>query len=288
MTFFQTRIWFFLSAALSVTCIPTYVRASVHTNYDILQNFSAEGFSASWLYGADSALSGSAGNGALLAGETSSRISGALEGDLSGNKLLNPTGSVSGSLKQLASYLNTALGTNFSTCTPFQLLLGGMSDGGQGGFAFETNGAGTGEYTGGFLDFSLMVGGSSTSVLDGTFFFKPQAETGSGALSPNRGDSYAFSLWGWNWMHDGLPADGAAAPNWGDFLSSLGYTGPAAVDRTPPDGSAALIAPLGIAMYLVDPPSGGMSNPEPTAFLIWGLLAAVTITFSRRHRAIGE
>ena len=53
------------------------------------------------------------------------------------------------------------------------------------------------------MDFSLMVGGSTTSVLDGTFFFKPQAESGSDALSPNRGTSYNFSLWGWDWMHDG-------------------------------------------------------------------------------------
>jgi hypothetical protein len=284
MTVFQTRNWLLFSAALIAASIASSVSASVHTTYDVLQNFSADGFSASWLYGATGTPNGSADNGALLSGPTTSRISGTLVGDLTGNVLSNVSGSVSGRLKELAGYLNSTLGTNFSTYTPFQLLLGGTSNGGYGAFKFETNGAGTGEFTGGYLDFSLLVGGSTASVLDGTFFFKPQAESGSDALSPNRGTSYNFSLWGWDWMHDGAPVDGATAPDWNSFLSSLGYTGDP-VYRTPPDGSAALLAPLGVAMYLVDPPA---STPEPTAIVIWGLLAMVATTFSRRQRATHE
>jgi hypothetical protein len=243
-----------------------------HVTYDVLPEFAADAFSASWLHGATGGPPhGSPENGALLNGPTTSRISGNLEGDLLGNILTNATGSISGSLKQLASYLNNTYGTSYTTSTPFELKLGGSANGGAGALAFETNGSGTGQFTGGFLDFSLFVGGSVTSLLDGTFFFKPQAESGSAALSPNRGTSAEFTLWGWNWMHDGAPVDGGAEPGWESFLSSLGYSGPM-IERTPLDGPA-LESPLGVALYVADadPPSLG-ANPEPTAALVWGLL----------------
>ena len=193
--------------------------------------------------------------------------------------LANASGSVSGKLKQLASYLNGVFGTNFTTWTPFELKLGGSANGGNGALAFETNGTGSGEFTGGYLDFSLWVADSATSLLDGTFFIKPQAESGSDVLSPNRGTSSEFTLWGWNWMHDGLPVDMAAEPSWGEFLSGLGYAGDP-VNRTLPGGVSGFTAPLGIALYIVDPDPPApeaMHNPEPATVVIWGLLAVVAI-----------
>ena len=132
MTRFRMRTSLLTTAVVIAASIVSSASASVHTTYDVLENFTADGFSASWLYGATGTPNGSADNGALLSGPISSRISGTVEGDLSGNVLSNVSGSVSGRLKQLACYLNSTLGTSFSTYTPFELLLGGMSDGGQG------------------------------------------------------------------------------------------------------------------------------------------------------------
>ena len=78
--------------------------------------------------------------------------------------LSHVSGSVTGKLKQLAAYLNAAFDTSFSTYDQFELRLGGLADGGSGALAFETNGAGTGEFTGGYLDFSLFVAGNTESL----------------------------------------------------------------------------------------------------------------------------
>jgi hypothetical protein len=257
-------------------------RASVHVTYDILQEFSTDGFTASWLHSAESIENGTPENGALLNGARSSRISGSLEGNLSGSVLSGVSGSVSGKLKQLSTYLNSVFGSSYTTYTPFELRLGVSAGGGDGALKFETNGAGTGQFTGGYLDFSLLVDGTATSLLDGTFFFKPQAESGSAVLSPNRGTSSEFTLWGWNWMHDGDPVDGALAPDWADFLGALGYSGPAVL-RTP-DSGPGLQSPVGIALYVVDPATSapdGAHSPEPTAFVIWFLIAAGAIVYCR-------
>lgn len=256
-----------LAVALAAT---SAALASIQVTYDIVPTFATDGFSASWLHGATGGPPrGSPENGALLNGPTSSRITGTLAGDLSGNILSNASGSVSGKLKHFSNHLNDTLGTNYTTYTPFELKLGGAANGGAGALAFETDGAGTGQFTGGYLDFSLFVGGSATSLLDGTFFFKPQAESGSATLSPNRGTSSDFTLWGWNWMHDGAPVDGGDEPVWSSFLSGLGYTGDTVM-------RSQLDSPLGIAMYVVDadaPAPEGLQSPEPATFVVWGLIA---------------
>jgi hypothetical protein len=186
----------------------TVALGSVHVTYEVSPQFATDGFTASWLHGATGGPPhGSAENGALLNGPTSSRIAGSLEGNLLTNRLLNASGDISCCLKQLASYLNDRFGTSFTTSTAFDLKLGLLANGGDGALAFETDGAGSGQFTGGFLDFSLFVDGAASSLRDGTFFFKPQAESGSARLSPNRGTSSEFTLWGWNWMHDGAPID---------------------------------------------------------------------------------
>jgi hypothetical protein len=266
----RTSLVAYLLAHALILAFQATASASVHTYYEVQQQDSIDGFSASWLHAATSGLNGSPENGALLNGAISSRLAGSFEGDLSGNVLSNISGSVNGRLKQLASYLNGKFPTSLSTSDQFELRLGGLADGGKGALAFETNGAGTGEFTGGFMDFSLFVDGNAASLLDGTFFFKPQAESGSDKLSPNRGTSYTSSLWGFNWMHDGAPVDGGPTPDWTSFLSNLGYTGPTVL-RTPAAGPA-LESPLGIALDFVDPPP---SAPEPTGIIVWGLLAAI-------------
>jgi hypothetical protein len=276
-----------LPALALVLAFTTATSASVHTYYDVRQQDTIDGFSASWLHAATSGLNGSSENGALLNGAISSRLSGNFEGDLSGNVLSNISGGINGRLKQLASYLNGTLSTNFGTSDAFELRLGESANGGKGALAFETTGTGTGEFTGGFLDFSLYVANNTASLLDGTFFFKPQAESGSDPLSPNRGNDFASTLWGFNWMHDGAPVDGGETTDWSSFLSGLGYTGPSIL-RTPSSGPG-LDAPLGIALYIVDPPAppdGGLSNPEPTTLVIWGLLGIVGAVTFRSRRSV--
>ena len=245
--------WLLWAVALFVASGASNVFASIHTYYNVLPTFETDGFSASWLHAATSALNGSSENGALLNGDTSSRIAGSLEGDLSGNTLSNISGSVSGLLKQLAGDLNSAFGTSFSTSTTFELALGGSSNGGHGwrwrskptGRGPENSRADTWITVCTWREVRracLMVRSSSNH--------RPNRVA---ALSPNRGNSYNFSLWGWDWMHDGAPVDGSAAPDWTAFLSSLGYTGDT-VYRTAPEGGTAATVPLGIAMYVVDPP----------------------------------
>lgn len=278
-----------LALILGATAVAS---ASIHVTYNVLPKFTTDGFTASWLHSATSGPPhGSEENGALLEGAMSSRIAGTLEGDLLGNVLSNASGSVSGKLKQLSSYLNVAFGTSFTTYTPFELKLGGQAVGSDGALAFETNGAGTGQFTGGFLDFSLFVDGNTTSLIDGTFFFKPQAESGNAALSPNRGTNSTFTLWGWNWMHDGPPVVGTGPePIWATFLSGLGYTGPAVL-RTPSDGGPQLLNPLGIAMYVADPDPPaleGLHNPEPAALVTWSLLIAIVFMAYRRNNTNAE
>jgi hypothetical protein len=275
-----------LIATLLAWCAASRAPASVHVTYNVLEEFSTDGFSASWLHSAESLLNGTPENGALLNGARSSRVAGSLEGNLSGSVLSDVSGSVSGTLKQLSIYVNDVFGTSYAMSTPFDLKLGGAASGGNGALKFETDGAGTGQFTGGFLDFSLFVAGSATSLLDGTFFFKPQAESGSAVLSPNRGTSDEFTLWGWNWMHDGLPVDGALEPDWESFLGALGYSGPTVL-RTPASGPG-LVSPIGVALYVVDPDPPVLSeghSPEPTAFIVWGLLALVAVTTFRFERS---
>jgi hypothetical protein len=286
MSISRTQIALALAGIALLFPIQPRAVASVHTYYDVQQQDSVDGFSASWLHAATSGLNGSPENGALLNGAISSRLSGSFEGDLSGNILSNISGSVSGKLKQLASYLNGTLGANFSTSDPFELRLGASASGGTGALAFETNGVGTGEFTGGFLDFSLYAAGGAASLVDGTFFFKPQAESGSDKLSPNRGNDFISTLWGFNWMHDGPPVDGGETADWSSFLNGLGYAGPTVL-RTPSSG-AGLQAALGIALYIKDPPppDGNRSAPEPTTFLIWGLLGLISVgTLRSRQRS---
>src|SRR5215510_11896852 len=124
MSILRTRLVIALSALAFSLAILSRASASVHTYYTVQQQDSIDGFSASWLHAATSGLNGSQENGALLNGAISGRLSGGFEGDLTGNVLSNVSGSVNGRLKQLASYLNGTLSTNFSTSDPFELRLG--------------------------------------------------------------------------------------------------------------------------------------------------------------------
>jgi hypothetical protein len=132
------------------------------------------------------------------------------------------------------------------------------------------------------VDFALDIVGGAANVLTGTLFFKPQAETPSAVLTPNRGDSTEFTLWGLNWMHDGSPIGGGESIDWIDFLrESLGYSGTVEVDRS--------TATLGIALYAVDRnPDDGSLNPEPTAFVVWGLLSMIGAVSCNRKRFDGQ
>jgi hypothetical protein len=279
------RNFAFLIVLVATVVFSYPATASIQT-YDILEKFDTSGLSASWLYDATGTVNGSDENGSLLSGPKSSCISGSLEGDLSGNTLLDISGSVTGMVKQMSGYLNSVFQTSFSPSTAFELQLGKLSTGGDGALKFETDGASTGQFTGGFLDFSLYVDGAATSLIDGTFFFKPQAETGSDKLSPNRGTSSEFTLWGWNWMHDGLPVDGRDEPDWNEFLSGsmgLGYDGPD-VSRTLPNGAPGVGFPLGIALYALNADatsSAPLHNPEPGTVLIWGVLSIAAVLASR-------
>ena len=214
-------------------------------------------------------------NRAYRTGSISEQIGGKLTGDLSGNELTSISGKLSGNLGML-------LNSPSLNGKAFDLLLGSSiidpNRSGTGALKFETNGPGTGEFTGGFIDYQLWVDGSS--ILDGTFFFKPQAETGSHMLSPNRGDPEAFTLWGYNYMHSSAPFGASSGDfDWIDFLSSLGYVGTDLVGRNSAGN-------LGIALFASDPepPIQNSSNPEPTTFLVWGGLAIIGFGISRRNR----
>lgn len=276
----------FLPVFCLLCSLNTENRASASlVQYKIADTFSTSGFSASWLHAATGALNkidGTEENGARRSGKLSSRISGSLEGDLNGTILSDISGNVTGMLKQLSGYLNTALGTSFGMNDTFDLKLGKQSrpgDAGMGAMQFETSGPG--EYTGGFLDFDLVVEG--VSALTGTFFFKPQAESGNAALSPNRGTSSEFTLWGANWMHDAGPVDGGAEADWGTFLTSLGYTG-GDVLRTALDsgnngeGDATIIAAsLGIDLYV-------SIVPEAASVMTWLMLSGLGCAYACRQR----
>jgi hypothetical protein len=240
--------------------------ASVQVSYDILKEYPTPGASASWVH---SATPGGSGNAANFYGELmSSRVAGSLVGDLEGNVLSNLTGSVSGKLKQLSGYVSGG----YEMGQVFELKFGAAAgDGKSGMLQFVSND--DGEFVGGWMDFSLQV--NSTELLGGKLFFKPQAENGSPSLSPNRGDASAFTLWGLNWTHDSLPAIvGDTPPAYLDFLASLGHSG--SVDR-PTSGT------LGVALFLSDPVTN--HAPEPTALLIWGMLAIIGGTVGcRRNR----
>ena len=267
------RIRLVVLFALGVCLGTADVRASVHLAYDVIP---ISGFQGSWLHSATgSEDAGSPLNGPRWNGDDiSDRISGGFQGDLEDNILSNITGSVSGKLGQLAGYLNTVTSSGLSTADMFELKLG-QAAGGVGVLQFETDGVGSGQFSGGVLSFSLIVG--TDSVLDGTFFFKPQAETASGVLTPNRGDSDAFTVWGLNWMHDGEPQEDGTEPNWLAFLGDLDPGVTTLVDRP--------AVTLGIAMYAVDPPGAGPANPEPATVMIWGLLGALGMTAYRRVRS---
>lgn len=273
-----------LAIALIGWCAST-ASASVHVTYNVGHLASAGGddaiFSASWLHDATSSpnlSSGTNANRAYRSGMTSDLMSGSLYGELNQheNALSDIGGTVSGNLKML-------LGDAAFDSPSFVLRLG-MEAGKTGKLKFETNGAGTGEYSGGYLDFALDVG-STLNVVTGTFFFKPQAETGSSVLSPNRGNSSAFTLWGYNWMHDSGPIDGSPnSVDWAKFLGKLGYTGDTVL-RTDALGNT-LEQALGVALYVSDPspPPPYASNPEPTTLVVWAVLMSVGACYCGRKR----
>ncbi len=264
-------------------------------HYQIKDTFSTSGFSASWLHSGESALKGTVANGARMNGRTTSRITGVLQGDLVNNQLQQISGSITGNLMQLSSYLNSTLtpANPLSMSDSFELKLGSSSSvvGGTGALQFKSPGANPGEYTGGFFDFSLFVPGKAAgSILDGTFFFKPQAESGNAPLSPNRGDANEFTLWGNNWMHDGGPASGSNLSNftdWVAFLTSLGHPNPGSAVLL--DGGTGLLAALGIDIYVLndqplDPPPGGSDVPEPTSMFVWSMIVACSANFARKAK----
>lgn len=240
---------------------------------DIYSSSVAE-FSASWLHSADASVNGTVENGARRNGLTSSRLTGSLQADLSGNVLSDVTGVVQGNLGQLASSLNAQLGLGLLPQDAFELRLGGAA-GGSGAIQLLS----ADEFTGGYLDYSLYVGSVGDTVASGTFFYKPQAELGNALLDPNRGDANAFTLWGNNWMHDGSPVAGSNEPDftdWQSFLSPLGYTG-GNVLRS----AGGLDAELGTSFYLVN--QNQLANPEPTALVVWSLLGISCSAYRRRR-----
>jgi hypothetical protein len=275
-----SRLTAMLALALFAALVPI-VSASVHT-YNVGDLANPDGdeiFSASWLHdasGARNVSSGTEENGAYRSGKLSDAVSGSLYGDLNGGVLSGIGGTLTGNLSKLLKHLDPALKNQ-----EFTLKLGAsIGSSNTGALQFNTNGSGPGEFTGGFIDYLLEVASVPGFSLAGTFFFKPQAETGSTDLSPNRGDSSAFTLWGYNWMHDSGPIDGTpASVNWQSFLSGLGYTG---------DVSRSSVGQtLGIALFASDPePPIGSHAPEPTTFLVWCGLAMVGVGLSRRPRSI--
>ncbi len=165
-----------------------------------------------------------------------------------------------------------------------------------GGMQFETAGTGTGEFTGGWFDYELLIDDLATdsvgfvSVTKGTFYIKPQAETGgSHPLEPNRGDSGEWTAWGNNWAHDGAPYGsprGERVGSWSDwdFLKALGHP----VDS---DGDLRLTKrrnvdhgiQLGIDLYAVmeSEPGDTPTVPEPVAAVIWSGFLTIALACRR-------
>jgi hypothetical protein len=256
--------------------------ASVYTVGELTPVAGDDIFSASWLHDASGAqIVGDqpSDNGAYRSGKTSGGITGSLFGDLVDGKLTGIGGTLTGNLSHLLKKIDANLKNQ-----AFTLQLGESIDASHtGALMFQTNGAGPGEFTGGFIDYLLEVPGVPTFSLAGTFFFKPQAETGSTALSPNRGDGSAFTLWGYNWMHDSAPIAGdPPAADWLSFLGELGYEGTSQVTRPEiVDGGQT----LGIALFATaNQPVQTSHNPEPTALLVWGGLAMLAIGTGRSTR----
>jgi hypothetical protein len=248
-------------------------------------------FSASLLHDASAAPTPSgpvpakSDNRAYLMGWTSGLMSGSLSGDYddSTNRLTSIGGIVTGNLRML-------LGDSVAVKNKeFVLKLGQDAGAGKtGAIQFETDGVGQGQYSGGFIDFALALAGETSNLLTGTFFFKPQAETGSLMLSPNRGDASTFTLWGYNWMHDSPAFDSDTNSfSWSEFLDPLGYQGtvtrPSIVDDA--DNHT-----LGVALYVSAPQSQltYAANPEPTTCLVWGVLSLIGFVASYRSREIGR
>jgi hypothetical protein len=211
-------------------------------------------------------------NRAYRSGNLSGLISGSLYGDFdsSRNELQGIGGSVTGKLQYL-------LGVGHSEET-FVLKLGETAGAGKtGALKFETEGAG--EYSGGFIDFALSYTGA-VNPLTGTFFFKPQAETGSLLLSPNRGSATAFTLWGYNYMHASAPYGSTEnTVDWTTFLGALGYDDGTVV-RASQDQT------LGIALFVSnpDPSPEYAANPEPTTVFVWAVLSILGLGYCRRTR----
>jgi hypothetical protein len=261
------------------------VDASVHT-YNVGDLVDADDntkFTASWLHDASMGSSGASPNRAYRSGYLSERIQGSLSGDFNeiDNTLKDIGGTLTGTLGMLPA-------DAFVGDEAFELRLGRTVGGtSTGALKFNTSGTGVGDFTGGFIDYDLRV--NDTSVLAGTFFFKPQAETGSSALSPNRGDAQAFTLWGYNYMHSSGPVGsgpvgsgpvggGADTVDWLEFLQDLGYAGESLVNRGDSN--------LGIALFASDPepPIHNSANPEPTTLIVWGGLAMIGLGYGRRIR----
>ena len=241
-------------------------------------------FSASWLHDASGTPSPSGSvpaaqdNRAYRTGTTSSSITGSLYGDLDAtqNVLSGIGGTLSGKTRYLLDDFNSSLNGK-----EFVLNLGKDAGSGKSGkLKFETSGAGQGEFTGGYIDFALSIVGGPANMLTGTFFFKPQAEMGSTPLTPNRGNSSAFTLWGYNWMHDSAPFGGGDAVNWATFMDSLQYGGPAVVRPTIVSDESNQT--LGISLYVTS--VNNSVNPEPTTLIVWGALSMIGLCYSRRSR----
>jgi hypothetical protein len=272
--------------ALGLLCANTTL-ASVQFHVGQFDSAGDPPFSASWLHDASAATSGPAppvgvpDNRAFRMGDPSSALVGSFYGnyDQTVKQVTNIRGTLSGSSTNFL--LQDFNGDhNFQK---FMLKLGQDAGAGKSGsLAFET--AGIGKYTGGYIDYVLTVDTNPNpevedfeDVLEGTFFFKPQGENSNLNLSPNRGTVFEFTLWGYNYMH-GSPAYDGANASWTDLFTQLDYSNN--VTRPLIVGDA-LDQVLGISLYVT---SSQGHMPEPTAFIVWGLLTMVSTSLSRRHR----
>jgi hypothetical protein len=263
-----------LLGSVPLGSLPRAVASLVSYDIGAVPAGQAGGFRATYLHAATSSIIGSNANGGRRSGNLSNALTGSMQGDLNGNILSGISGEISGMLKGL-----TSLFSNTST-TPFALRLGSDA-GGTGALAFETEGSGTGQFTGGFLDYDLVIGGMSAD--SGTFFFQPAAQMGGSSLNPssplvpNRGNSDAFTLWGNNYMHDG---NGYTEQSWLSFLEGtpLEYGGGSYVTR-----SNVVNSPLGIDIFAdMSGGGGGGVVPEPESLAVWVLLAGLGLTVISR------